>query len=249
MYSSSEIGNIQFGYSAQLLDTAQNAPYPSSLDAAVNSGSIIAFGSRMTPTQKSDVLDSTLFSYLAANYRSNRFLKPLEWYKDVLDVLGNIGWVASAFSFADVAIHGNELKVDEAVLEAIKKIATEEDLSLLQKALDALESMADDEGALAFFDSQASSGLNGNFQMGVAQLEATGVVRLCLGAFHFSVKRKSKRFLFFKWSKKDIQFSAAVQKMLLETQSYASVREDIDARLQETKKQFVWELPLKVNGG
>ena len=127
---------------------------------------------------------------------------------------------------------------------AIAAAATANQLTVLTKSIDALRGLADDDGTIDLFEFQSSNILGGNFQVGVAEKAANGLISIALGAFYFKATERRKKFLFFKWSSKQVNLFTAAQKMVFNPDLYAIQRETVQERLAEDAKKVIADIPL-----
>ena len=74
------------------------------MTAAVAGSSVVAFAGQLTPQQRADVLDSTLFAQFRSTHKHNPFDEPPEWYNEYATVLGLLGWRANHVAFSEVPV-------------------------------------------------------------------------------------------------------------------------------------------------
>jgi hypothetical protein len=67
---------------------------------------------------------------------------------------------------------------------------------------------------------------------------------MVLGAFHFKATDARRRFLFFSWGAKEVEFWTAAQKMTLNTTLYAGHRDAVLNKLGEKARDYIDELVL-----
>lgn len=219
------------------LNTARQSP------ASINAGSLLSFVDGISAQQRDDVLYSTQFAQRAASAAHDRFRAPAAWYGKYMEVLGQLGWVSEQLAFARAAQKQQELRLDKAALQVIAAIASQNQLLVLQKAIGALEAMADGN-SLQLFELCSQHNGNGNFQLGSVQRSENGALAMAAGAFHFSSSDQRRRFLFLQWGEQQMQLWMAAQKLTLNTSHYAPLREVVRQQLGERARGYILDLPL-----
>jgi len=110
--------------------------------------------------------------------------------------------------------------------------------------LDALENANSDSKEVTLFEGGASTGENGNFQLGTCSLDNNTNVQMSLGACYFKAEEHKKRFLFITWSTKSINIYMGIQNVLLNEQIYATVRQTIIEKLGDKAQTYVADLDI-----
>ena len=223
-------------------------PVPEDLDldnlqAVVDGKSLLSFVDRVSRQQKEDVLISVLLAQRAANYDYNSSDEIESWYGKFAEVLGQVGWLVEDKPFKRIHENQNEFLMDKQALKAIESIATEGGLDLVKGVLTALNTASNDQ-QLELFETHSTSGTFGNFQLGTAGVTKKGDVVLILGSFYFRTTAERRRFLFFTWKSKDLEFWASAQKMILVEAIYSAVRDRIKDKATAGTRRYVSELRL-----
>lgn len=211
--------------------------------AFVDDGSLVSFVSGLSALHRSDVLDSTLLAQLAANKRFDRYENTDDWYKFYLEVLENVGWVVQSFEFTQYEAEGTSFTMDKVVLEILRSIATQDEEQIIQSTIDALEALDDGSGALVLFDDSSSSQTQGSFQISIAT-EDDGNVAMKLGAYYFSAEKVTTRFLWFQYSKTEIEMFKGAQQVVLNESVYSQVRDTVIEKLGDSSHEFIAELEI-----
>ncbi len=214
------------------------------LAAKVDVGSLLSFVDGVGEQQKEDVLYSVQLAQRAASGACDRFTQTRAWYQKYVEVLENLGWTTEQFAFTSFDQSEGEFRMDQAALKIITAIATQNQLAVLQQSIAALSSLTEEDGAIRMFDFHASTGDSGNFQLGSVQSSDNGALSMALGAFYFRSTDERKRFLFFKWGARQVNFWTAAQRMTLNTDFYARRRKDVIAKLESDASQFIVDLKL-----
>ncbi len=219
---------------------AEAAPDASAdLRAAVNGGSLVSFAAGLDASEKSDVLYSTQFAQRAASAKHDRFAETDAWYRLYLEVMERLGWIGEGFAFAERSSSKGEFRMDKSALEVIGAIATGNQLAILVKALDSLKALAESDGAIRVFEMQAIAEKSGNYQLGPVDRAANGALSLALGAFRFRLNDRRRGFLFWTWGAEEVAFWAAAQKMTLNRDHYAPLRQTVISKLGAEAADYI----------
>lgn len=213
------------------------------IKAAVNASSVVSFVENLTPTQKEDVLCSTLFAQRAANKRHDRREALDAWYRVYTETLEILGWALEGAPFEAHRSWDGEISFDRAALGIIASVATGNQLAILTETLDALRDLAEDDDRIRLFDLSTSQAEGGCFQIGAA--EAAGdVIGMAVGAFYYVSEDDRKNILFVSWGDSRLDFWAAAQRMSLATSHYADVREVVKERLGATRRRMIADIDI-----
>jgi hypothetical protein len=223
---------------------APGAAIPPDLQAAVDVGSLMSFVDGVSPSEKQDVLLSVQLAQRGASGKYDRFEQTESWYQKYVEILEQLGWVGEQFAFAKYEQHQGELRMDQAALAIITAIATQNQLSVLKEAVDALAKLAEDDGTIRLFDFHSSAQASGNFQIGAVQKSDNGALSLALGAFYFRSTDARRRFLFFSWGAQEVNFWTGAQKMTLNQEFYAGRREAVARKLGDSADEYIDDLVL-----
>ena len=185
------------------------------------------------------MLSFNQFAQRAASAKSDRFLEVQKWYRDYVECMETLGWVAPHLSFNDFDLDERELKMDAVALEIIAAVATGGQTAILKTTLEALGGLADDSQQIKLFDFHSSVEFGGNFQMSTVQKAENGAVSVALGAFHYKSVDKRKEFLFIRWGKKSVNFWANAQTITLNQTLYAQVRDTVQGALGASAKSLI----------
>ncbi len=212
--------------------------------AYVDCGSAVAFVSGVSAVQQQDVLNSALLAQLAANHDYDREKQTDQWYARYREVLENVGWVIQSFQFMRYESSGATIRMDKAALEIIAAIASGNEAEMLTATLSALEKLDPDSRQMAIFDANGSSNEGGNFQLGTASLDENGNVTMAFGAFYFEATKHEGRFLFWSWETQDINIYSANERVILNEQIYATVRQAVIDKLGPNAQKFVADIEI-----
>jgi hypothetical protein len=209
----------------------------------VDAGSLTSFVAGLTMTHKEDTLNSTLLAQLAANKAFNRETQTKEWYAKYHEVLENVGWVISAFQFTEYETTASSFTVEKVVLEILAAIATQSEILVAMKMLEALKNASADSKPFKIWDSSTHNATNGNFQIGTC-LESDGNVAMSLGAFYFKAKEVKSTFLWFNYARTSIELYKGAQQVVLNEMIYGAVRKMIIEKLGNNAVNYVANLEI-----
>lgn len=212
--------------------------------AVVDVGSVISFVDGLNEQEKDDVLYSVQLAQRGASGAYNRISQTESWYGKYLEILENLGWAGEQLAFARYTQAEGELRMDQAALKVIMAVATQNQLTILTESVKALESLADNDGTIKFFDFHCTSQTGGNFQLGAVQKASNNALAMVLGAFHFTSTDARRKFLFFSWGAQSLHFWTAAQRMTLNTAMYAENRAKVQQKLGLKAEEYIAELVL-----
>ncbi len=227
------------GYSAPLRSLADNTQ-----TAQVNAGSLTSFTQNLSGENKADVQNSTLFAQLASDRAFDRYRAPMDWYRNYINVLGQIGWNQPAFAFDTYTSGGSTVKLDEAVLGILAAIATGDEVAMVAATMEGLKGLSDDSKQMTIWDAKSSDGNNGNFQIFPVDALPNGDVVMVLDGMQFNASTSHGRFLWWTWEFTSIRIQRAANKFVLNESVYSQVRQAIIDKLGERAQQLVADIPI-----
>lgn len=210
--------------------------------AFVDHKSLISFVSAVSGQARKDILNSTLLAQRVADHHFPEDQDILKWYKRYMDVMTNIGWTYEQNDFSKYEADHNLFEMESAVVNILTAIVGQNLAVILTSTLDALKSLADDDGLLTAFEKNTHGLQKGHFQLGLA-VQENDVVSLSMGAFLLETDSEIKKIVFFKSSKDSTQLDYYAQKCTLNDEIYSLVRNDILEKLGESTKDFIKKLP------
>ncbi|WP_298566813.1 D-Ala-D-Ala carboxypeptidase family metallohydrolase [uncultured Aliiroseovarius sp.] len=223
--------------------TSESAAHQQTMQAAVNASSVISFVENLTPSQKEDVLLSTLFAQRAADAKADPVTERAAWHATYMEMLSLMGWTREAAPFESSQKMKGSGSFDKVILATLAQVATGNQFKIVESAIEALRGLASDDGKIKLFDFETSTSTGGNFQIGSA--EASGdVISMALGAFNFSYKDKKQNILFVSWGKNELDYWLSAQKVALSPTIYADVRDIIRDKLADTRKSLIADIDI-----
>lgn len=211
--------------------------------AFVDAGSLVSFVAGISGQTQNDILNSTMLAQLAADKKFDREQRTEDWYKFYKSVLEHMGWVVQDFAFTKYEASGKDLEVDKAVLSILAAVATQNELAVVQAAIDAAKSLADGDGRITLFDHFCASRTTGCFQIGVAS-ETNGAIALKLGSFQIRSSNQVTKILWFKFSTQNTQIYQGTQAATLNASLYSQFRTIVEQKLGERAKLFLGGLDV-----
>lgn len=212
--------------------------------AVVDAGSLVAFTDALDDQQKADVQNSVLLAQLAASKKYDRDSDTENWYKFYRSVLEQVGWVVPTFSFSSVSGGGSRFTVDDVVIQLLQAIATSDEITIVEAAINALKDMDSKDHAVVIFETNTHGAANGNFQIQSCNVSPGGTLVMNVGAFYFSTSETVTRVLFFNFPSNSTSMFAARQTMDLDENVYAQVRDAVSTKLGDRAVQFVSNLDI-----
>lgn len=212
--------------------------------ASINAGSVLSFAAGLQDQDRADVLFSLQLAQRAASALHDRFTQTQAWYRTYVEVLENLGWTSGQMSFAHYDDDEREFRMDEVSVELLLSVARRDQLVVLDQAMAALGSLAEDDATVKLFDFHASSQSGGNFQLGAVQQDPGGGLSMALGAYYFRAADSRKRFLFANWGARQVNFWACAQRLTLNAALYEKLRDDVQAKLASDAPHYIATLKL-----
>lgn len=207
-------------------------------------GSTVSFVGGVPKIRQQDVLNSTLLAQLAANKAYDRETATVEWYMKYREVLENIGWNINSFNFNKYTSSGVTVQMDKEVLNILTAAMSGNELAVLTATINALKNGDPNSKEVTLFDSNGSSGENGNFQLSTASLDPNKNVQMSLGTFYFKASEHHTRFLFWSWDTKSLDMYGGSQSVILNEQIYSSVRAAIITKLGDKAQKYVADIDI-----
>ncbi|KAK7023658.1 hypothetical protein VNI00_016627 [Paramarasmius palmivorus] len=173
----------------------------------------IAFGDVVDGQKKQDVMNSCLFAQLAANKKYNKQTQLDECFKTTPH--------AEKLGF---------LSVDALVINKMSGVFSAEELVLLKAIIARIEN---DEGEFAarLFNSSAIAGDTANFSFGLCSSDENNNAAVHVGYYGYTTKAEIADVLRFEFGDAEVKFIENHQQMVLNSQIYEQVREQVIEKL------------------
>ncbi|KAL6304757.1 hypothetical protein BKA93DRAFT_262096 [Sparassis latifolia] len=207
---------------------------------AVNAGSTQSFVGNLSQLNKEDVLNSTLLAQLAANVASPD--DKTKWYKKYKEVLENLGWVISDFTFKELDNANSYGSVDQAILSILKGYLEGNALEVFKATIDAMKNPVN-KGANNLFQTNAWKGQSADFLVGVA-IESNNDIQFRIGTYTYEAQGSRGNVLFFKFGSERVKFMYSTQNMVLNELIYSKVRAAVINKLGGHIEDYIDDLDI-----
>lgn len=208
-------------------------------------GTEITYINKGTPSrQKQDLLNTKLLAQLAANKVADKLSDSETWYKKYIEVLENVGYAIDEFQFIDSSKSSFELKVDEALIELIGAILTQNEVLGLKATMDALKSLEGEDKKVTFFTQNVTDERGGRFQISSGKINNNGNLVVSMGAFFTHKHDDRGNFLWISWGELKIQIFAASQEMELDEEIYSHLRNKIIEKLGDHAYTYIQSIDI-----
>ena len=203
---------------------------------------IISFTPEVSGTIREDVLCATLLGQLAANKKFSPETEIVGWYKELIDVLSNVGWTIEE---NDMRVFNSQKKLAD-VVDVIRDILTNafglDYMPYINKTLDSYKEMTDaSSGKIVVFEKNIRSFNTGHFQIALAT-EENGEVHLRLGTFLLNTSSETKKILFLKFEQGKTQLEYSSTKATLDRKLYEAVRQTVKDKLGNNFEKYITEI-------
>ncbi len=228
------------------LETPPQPPVPSSADATafVNKSSILIFDQNVSAQQQEDVLNSTLLAQLVADHKYSGQSNSKDWYLTYSDILKNIGWDFDGFTFDQFKSNGKEVCVNEAVMNFLESLLSENALVIAKGAISALKGLGNpNKAAASIFNQSHNQQTSGQFQFGNVT-KSGDAVELKLGAFYYTSNKKSDDILWVKYANDQVSVFGATAGIILDAEIYEEIRSAIVEKLGSHAKNSIAKLEI-----
>ena len=109
-------------------------------------------------------------------------------------------------------------------------------LGVVKSALDTLSKLPVADKLIALFDNRSTENTSsGTFQLLVCNQAANGDVDIEMGGFYFHANKYDPRFLWTLWSKDSLTLLGYKEKLVLDEDIYANVRDEVANRLKDVR--------------
>lgn len=208
----------------------------------MDSGSLVSFVSGITAANQVAVLNSTLLAQLGADKAFDRWSDPINWYLKYCDILTHEGWDLSQDMFTNYTASGDTFTMDQAILEIITAIVSQNELAAIKATLDAAKALSTN-GKITVFDRDSTQGKAGSFQIGLVK-DTGGAIAMGLGSLHYTTDTSVTTVLWFKFSKTKTNLEKRTQNCTLNTDAYSKVKDIVEQKLASTNKDFLTNLDV-----
>lgn len=222
--------------------TEQNQQLVNLDSAAVVDTSLLAFGAGMSVQDRVDVKNSYLLANLVANKRANASRPDEIWFTYFLEVMQDCGWTRIHYSYDREEASQQSMKLSNVALAAVRTAAASlaggatAAAVLGTVASDALQRLAKDETALAFFKRNVQERKSATVGLGVCRQLDSGEVILAMGALQSMARTSDMDVLFFDWDASTTTTYKAIAAWVFNRSLYKDRREEVESKLANHAK-------------
>ena len=239
-----EIKDLQDTFPATKDLTDKELPTAEGIEQSfMNAKSVVSFVSDINGQRRDDVLNSVLLAQLAANKQFPGDDQSLEWYKEFVKVLNNLGWDIEAAEFSHFESKDDVFEVENVIIDILLTAFGGTFINVITKTLNAIKGLADGNGKITVFEKNTHSLSKGAFQIGLAK-EDNGVVSLQIGTFLITSSNEIKRILFFKTSKDKTSLDYCSRTGTLNEVIYGKIRDSVVDKLGGKVTEFIAEVDI-----
>lgn len=211
----------------------------------INSRSLVSFASEVRGQNRKDLLNSTLFAQLAADYDFPGMADPMAWFKRYTGLLSEIGYNLQGGEERIYSSGVHDFDMNKALLKimgvALGGPVTQ--LALITSTLDALKELGKDADDIKIFERRVQALQTNSFQIGSAT-EVNEAVALTLSTFRLNTYDGTRRILFFKAGKDTVELTYSVTTATLNEDVYGRVRNDIVEQLGDAAAKSIRGIKL-----
>jgi hypothetical protein len=239
-----EIKGLEDSFPASKDLEAKDLPTAEGVEQSfMNAKSIVSFVSEINGQRRDDVLNSVLLAQLAANKLFPGDDQSLEWYKEFVKVLNNIGWDIQGAEFTHFESKDNLFEVESVIIDILMTAFGGTFVDIITKTLTAIKGLADTNGKITVFEKNTHSLSKGAFQIGLAK-EENDVVSLQIGTFLITSTNEIKRILFFKSTKDKTSLDYCSRTGTLNEVIYEKIRDSVVQKLGGKVTEFIAEVEI-----
>ncbi|GAB3644156.1 hypothetical protein [Spirosoma arcticum] len=209
----------------------------------LNAKSLVSFVSDINGQRRSDVLNSVLLAQLAANKKFPDENQLVDWYKEFVRVLNNLGWVIEAAEFSSFESSGTVFEAENAIISILSAAFGGSFMVVITKTLEAIKGLSDSNGKITAFEKNTHTQSKGAFQIGLVR-EENGTVTLQMGTFLLTSSNEIRKILFFKSTKDKTKLNYCSRTGTLNEEIYAKIRNQVQDKLGGKITDFITEIDL-----
>lgn len=205
--------------------------------------SLVSFVSKVNNQSRQDVLYSTLLAQRVADKKFPNREDVLKWYEEYINVLTNVGWTIENKELANFTSSSGLFEMENVVVDLVAAMIGQNYIAIIKSTLGAIKELADDDGRVKVFESNAHNFQKGNFQIGFVD-ETNDAVSMHIGAFILETEDNIKRILFFKGGSDRSSIQHYSIKCTLNKGVYSTVRDLILEKLGTATQSFIAKLDI-----
>jgi len=209
----------------------------------VGSGLVVA--AEHVPQQtREDLVNCTLFAQLAASGAVGDPEKVNDWYSAYFRALTALGWAQSDSQFQDYKFNSANAAAHKAIIKVLTALLGPQAavLTVVQTAIEALQSMEENTPWITLFDRQSKVGKSARFQVATAQVDASGLIQVALCAFSLKARSSLTQVLFFRYAASSTRLKYAAGKATIYEAALREQRAALAERLSAYRASYVGQV-------
>lgn len=241
-----ELQDPVMAFPAPRITRSQNSNMPKTADneqSFLADKTIVSFAAGVSQQSRKDVLNCTLVAQMVANKKySSEDKDAINWYKEYVNVLSNLGWVLEGGDVNTYEAKGSILKVENVVIDILVSAFGNSFIGLITKTLNALKTPKESKKLIAF-EANSMPLQKSCFQLAAA-VEKNDTVMLQVGTFLLTSSTKMKHILFFEFAQDKTKLEYINRRATLNIESFAKNRKDVLALIQNKVGDYISEIDL-----
>lgn len=202
---------------------------------------LVAFSSRLSAVQRSDILNAILLARAAALKAAHAVETASEarrWHDEFFDVLSNIGLLVERSSRSTHKMRSRDFSLADLVLSAAPRFVPSTAIAALQHALRTLQSLPADDPSIAIFNRDSRVGHLVRFQMTAIESDPSSMPQLFSMAFLIESKTPPENPLLSRFRSTDTKVELQTLKLIANLLALESGRDSISTRLEPLMDQL-----------
>ncbi len=156
----------------------------------------------------------------------------------------NLAWVVPSFSFKTLRTSAQKFTIDKVVLKLVQSILTQDQITVLTAAMDAMKELESDDRRFTIFERNAKRGSDGNFQFNSIGASADGTLSMKFNAYAFDTNTEVTNILWFSFSGNNTELKVSQSTFVLNEEVFARIREALVTKLGNRANDYIGGLEL-----
>lgn len=216
---------------------------PGEDNGAVIGEAVVGLTDRLSPQNATDVMNCVSLSQQIADSRFNKETNLRGWTDEYYKALRMMGWNTINYARQTYSPKASSFSMDEVALEIIQAAAggATEFVNIARKALIAT---SEDGKAISLLENNSASESYATFQTLPCTESARGTPAMILMSIDFKKTVKTRKVLFFKFTKSQVDIYRSAAQFQLNVASYARSRNRIEDLLDKGAEDYFSEIDL-----
>lgn len=216
----------------------EEAPAWASGDSAqIDAGMLLALDRSLSPQDRADISNSTLFAQLAADAKADRFAQPTQWTASFANILGTIGWNIGQTRARSPVRLDDPVDWREVVDQAFVGYAG---AALSARAMKAASLLRPDGAPLEIWEANATQSHEGNFLVQSCQSSNDDVLGDSVQVTYTLIREPDG---FLSWITY-YEVTTTTRQSVLNEDVYKVVRQQIIDKLGDLPRSYIAPVPL-----